>query len=255
MKLIIDDTGQELTVESRGTRETMPLYSDRAFELISAFHLKVGWNQKYSYSFTWLGRPIIQLPEDILRIQEVVFRVQPDVIIETGVAHGGSLVFYASLCKLLGRGRVIGIDIEIRPDRRGEIAQHPMSDRIELIEGNSIAPEIVETVTRRIAQGETTLVILDSNHSYTHVCLELEAYSRLVSIGSYIIATDGVMRDLADTPGGRPEWQLDNPARAAIDFAAQNSRFVLERPMLLFNESTVRSTATYWPDAYLRRVR
>jgi cephalosporin hydroxylase len=255
MKLTIDDTSHELTVETAGTKETMPLYSDRAFEVISALHLKVGWNQKYSYSFTWLGRPIIQLPEDVLRIQEVIFRIQPDVIIETGVAHGGSLVFYASLCKLLGRGRVIGIDIEIRLDRRGEIVRHPMSDRIELIEGNSVATEIVETVKHRVASGETTLVILDSNHSYKHVWLELQAYSGLVSVGSYIIATDGVMRDLADTPRGRPEWQHDNPARAAIEFAARNPHFVLERPELLFNESMVHSTLTYWPDAYLRRVR
>jgi cephalosporin hydroxylase len=255
MKLIIDDTSQELMVETPGAKETMPLYSDRAFELISALHLKVGWNQKHSYSFTWLGRPIIQLPEDVLRIQEVIFRVRPELIVETGVAHGGSVVFYASLCELLGRGRVIGIDIEIRAANRAAIEQHAMFKRIELIEGSSIAPEVVALVARRAAGRESTLVILDSNHTYEHVRRELEAYAPIVSVGSYVVVADGVMRDLADTPRGRPEWVRDNPAQAVFDFAAAHPEFLLEQPEPPFNESTLHPTITYWPHGYLRRLR
>ncbi len=254
MKLIIDDVSNELTVDASDVVETVPLYSGRAFELLSKIFLKVGWQQNYSYGFTWLGRPIIQLPEDVLRIQELIFRLQPDLIIETGVAHGGSIIFYASLCKLLGRGRVIGIDIEIRPSNRAAIEQHPMFDRIELIEGSSVAPEVVASVGNRIRPGETTLVILDSNHSYDHVLRELEAYAPMVSVDSYIVATDGIMQDLGDTPKGRPEWRQDNPARATRDFAAQHSNFALEQPRPLFSENTLPNAVTYWPDAYLRRV-
>jgi len=124
MKLTIDTTAKVLIQEVEGKSRTINLYSKEAFELISHQWLKIGWNQKYSYTFTWMGRPIIQLPEDMIRAQEVIFRVKPDAIIETGVAHGGSLIFYASLCKIMGRGRVIGVDIEIRPHNRRAIEEH-----------------------------------------------------------------------------------------------------------------------------------
>src|SRR3954453_20097071 len=114
MKLIIDTSAKTLLFETDGEKKTLPLYSDEAFDLLSQQWVTVGWNQKYPYTFSWLGRPIIQLPEDIIRIQEAVYRIKPDVIVETGVAHGGSLVLYASLCKAIGKGRVIGVDVEIR---------------------------------------------------------------------------------------------------------------------------------------------
>ncbi len=126
MRLIIDSDARTLTHEKDRESIEMPLYSTRAFELLSAEWVRVGWNQKYTYTFSWLGRPIIQLPSDLLRLQEVIFRLQPDVIVETGVAHGGSLVFHASLCSLIGRGRVIGIDVEIRPHNRAAIEAHPL---------------------------------------------------------------------------------------------------------------------------------
>ena len=126
MKLIIDDVDRTLAVEDGDDVSVVDLYSKRAFELISTQWLRVGWNRKYTYTFSWLGRPVIQLPEDMIRAQEVIFRVKPDVIIETGVAHGGSLVYYASLCKAIGKGRVVGIDIEIRPHNRAAIEAHSL---------------------------------------------------------------------------------------------------------------------------------
>src|SRR5262249_37658305 len=147
-----------------------------AFAIVSRAWLRAGWDSKYVYGFTWLGRPIIQLPEDLLRIQEVIFTVQPDVIIETGVAHGGSLVFYASLCKALGRGRVIGIDVEIRPHNRAAIEAHSLSDWITLVEGSSVDPDVVARVYDLIGPDESALVLLDSCHAKTHVLAELEAY-------------------------------------------------------------------------------
>jgi cephalosporin hydroxylase len=253
MKLIIDDEAGVLGVEHPGGVEQLPLYSRRAFELLSRSWLKVGWNQKYVYTFSWLGRPIIQLPEDMIRIQEVIFRLRPDVIVETGVAHGGSLVFYASLCKLLGQGRVVGVDIEIRPHNRQAIEQHALAGLITLVEGNSVDPLIVERVKAMIRPGETVLVLLDSNHGRDHVLAELEAYHSLVTTGSYAVATDGIMELVADTPRAGEAWQTDNPAEAARQFAKAHPEFVLEQPPWPFNESELVENVTHWPSAYLRR--
>lgn len=250
MKITIDTDTQTLTTPDG----SVGLYSDEAFEIISRCWVKVGWNQKYPYTFSWMGRPVIQLPEDMLRIQEVIFQVQPDVIIETGVAHGGSLIFYSSLCKAMDKGRVVGVDIEIRPHNRTAIEQHPLSDRITLIEGSSTAPEVVAQVAAHIQPGETVLVILDSNHSYAHVLDELNAYAQFVTPGSYIVATDGVMSEVADTPRGHPEWTQDNPTQAAKDFAAQHPEFVIEQPAWPFNESTLKHNITHWPGAWLKRI-
>jgi len=228
---------------------------DHGFRALSDLWVKVGWNQKYSYSFSWLGTPIIQLPEDMIRYQEVINRVRPDVIIETGVAHGGSAVFSASLCRLLGKGRVIAIDIEIRPSARTRVESHPLKDLITLIEGSSIAKNVVEKVKSLVRPGETVLVVLDSDHSYQHVSAEINAYHNLVSVDSYIVATDGIIQDLEDVPRGKSGWAIDNSAKAARDFAAKNPEFVIEQPKWPFNESTLTESVTYWPGAWLKRVR
>lgn len=254
MKLTIDTTAKTLTLEDNGDSTTMPLYSPQAFEAVSRQYLRVGWSLKYPYTFSWLGRPIIQLPDDMLRIQEVIYQVQPDVIIETGVAHGGSLIFYSSICKSIEKGRVIGIDIEIRPHNRAAIEAHPLSDRITLIEGSAIDPAIVKNVKSQVKPTDTVLVILDSNHSYAHVFAELEAYADLVTPGSYIVATDGIMQDLADVPRGNALWATDNPTCAARDFAERHSAFVVEQPAWPFNESELTHNITHWPGAWLKRL-
>lgn len=253
MKLIIDTEAKTLACETASGREELPLYSDRAFDLIADQWVKVGWNQRYSYTFSWMGRPIIQLPEDMVRTQEVLHRVQPDVILETGVAHGGSLVFYASLCKALGKGRVIGIDIEIRPHNRRAIEDHAMAPLITLIEGSSTAPSTVARAKSLIRPGERVLVILDSNHSRQHVLDELAAYHDLVAPGSYIVATDGLMKDLHDVPRGQSDWTWDNPTDAALEFVASHPEFVIEQPAWPFNESGLSRNLTHWPGAWLRR--
>ncbi len=254
MKLILDTDARTLTQEAEGGQQTWPLYSKEAFELISHQWLKVGWNQKYPYTFAWLGRPVIQLPEDLLRVQEVIYRVKPDVIIETGIAHGGSLVYYASLCKAMARGRVIGVDIEIRPHNRRAIEAHELFGFITLIEGSSTDPVIVQQVKALVRPGESALVVLDSNHAKGHVTLELEAYSPLVTAGSYLVATDGSMKDLYDVPRGKAEWRWDNPAEAAAEFALGHPEFVIEQPAWTFNESQLSEAITHWPGAWLKRL-
>ncbi|HYA75136.1 MAG TPA: CmcI family methyltransferase [Roseiarcus sp.] len=250
MKIEIDTEAGVMVVDG----ESQPLYCDASFRALSDLWVKVGWNQKYSYTFSWLGVPIIQLPEDMIRYQEAVARIKPDVIVETGVAHGGSAIYSASLCRLLGKGRVIAVDIEIRRNNRRAIESHALAGLITLVEGSSTSKEVVETVKEQIRPGETVLVVLDSNHSRAHVRDELEAYAPFVTPGSYIVATDGIMRDLTDAPRGAPGWDRDNPAQAARDFAAAHPDFVIEQPAWPFNESTLADNVTHWPDAWLRRV-
>jgi cephalosporin hydroxylase len=251
MKLTIDTEARTLRA---GEGETLPLYGKRAFELVSALWLKLSWVQKYSYTFTWMGRPIIQHPEDMFRLQEAVYFLRPDVIVETGIAHGGSLAFSAALMKASGRGRlVIGVDVEIRPHNRRALEAHELFPMMRLVEGDSTHPDVVARVAAEIRPGETVLVILDSDHSRAHVRRELEAYAPLVTPGSWIVATDGIMRELWDAPRGSPAWREDNPAQAAREFAAAHPEFAIEPPPWRFNESALDAPVTCWPDAWLRR--
>jgi len=254
MKITIDTELKRLVQETADDRIELDLYSKRAFEILSAQWLKVGWNEKYPYTFTWMGRPIIQLPEDMIRIQEVIYRVRPDVIIETGVAHGGSLIYYASLCKAMEAGRVVGIDIEIRPHNRKAIEEHELSSFITLIEGSSTSPTVVGKVRSLIRKGESVLVILDSKHTKEHVLEELALYHGLVTEGSYIVATDGSMKDLYDVPRGQAQWVWDHPTAAALEFAAKHAEFQLEQPPWPFNESKLSGNITHWPGAWLKRM-
>ncbi len=256
MKITIDSEAKKIHVQDGARSESLGLYDKKAFELLSTLWLKLSWVQKYSYTFTWMGRPIIQHPEDLVRMQEVVYTVKPDVIIETGIAHGGSLILSASLMKAMGHGRVVvGVDIEIRPHNRSAIEAHELFPMIKLIEGDSTASAIVAQAASHVKPGDKVLVILDSNHSYAHVLKELEAYHHLVTPGSYIVATDGIMRDLADAPRGDPSWTRDNPAQAAHDFVKKHPDFAIEQPKWRFNESPLDQVITGWPDAWIRRLR
>lgn len=254
MKLLIDTEANTLTIDQQDANHSLDLYTKEAFEILSRYWVKLGWNQKYSYTFTWLGCPIIQLPEDVLRVQEIIYRVQPDVIIETGIAHGGSLIFYASLCHAMGKGRVIGIDCEIRTHNRERLENHALKPYISLIEGDSVSEPIISQVKKQLSPGETVMVILDSNHSYDHVSKELQAYAGFVTSGSYLIVTDGIMHDLHDVPRGVPQWKLDNPSQAAQDFLAKRSDFILEQPAWLFNESQLNENITYYPHGWLKKI-
>lgn len=254
MILTINTDTKELRMEIDNNIKKLDLYSKEAFELISEQWLILGWNQKQIYTFTWMGRPIIQLPEDMLRIQEVIYSLKPDVILETGVAHGGSLIYYASLCKMMGKGRVIGVDIEIRKHNRKAIEEHEMFKYITLIEGNSVAESVLDKVKTLIKKDEVVLVILDSCHTKEHVLKELNAYSRFVNTGSYIVATDGIMSLVKDSPRGNIDWADDNPTEAAKEFVQNNRDFIIETPKWLFNESELEQNITHWPGAWIKKI-
>lgn len=249
----IDPASGAIRVEENGQVRELTVGSAEGFALLSKLWLRSGWDTKYVYSFSWMGRPIIQLPEDMIRIQEVIFDLKPDVIVETGIAHGGSLVYYASLFKAMGTGRVVGIDVEIRPHNRAAIEAHPLKPWITLIEGSSTDEATVAQVRAQIRPGEKVLVLLDSCHTYAHVMAELEAYAPLVSPGSYIVAMDGIMGEVVGAPRTQPDWTWNNPTKAAADFVKKHPEFSVTEPSFAFNEGQIRDRVTYWPGAYLRR--
>lgn len=252
--IIVD--GDRVIIVGRNGGAEYDIGSQQAFSVLSKLWLRSGWDTKYVYSFTWLGRPIIQLPDDMFRIQEVIYRVKPDVIIETGVAHGGSLVFYATLCRAMGRGRVIGIDIEIRPHNRKAIEEHKLFDLITLIERDSVDPRTVNFVKSLVRPGEKVIVILDSNHTKQHVLNELRAYSPLVSVDSYVVACDGIMENLVGAPRSSPDWSWNNPKAAVEEFVKENENFIIEEPEFPFNEGSISERVpTYWPSAFVRRIK
>lgn len=242
-----------------GSTRELAIQSRDGFQVMADLWLRAGWDNKYVYSFSWMGRPVIQLPDDMMRIQEVIYDIRPDVIIETGIAHGGSLIYYASLIKMMGyEGKVVGVDIEIRPHNRSAIESHELYSYLTMIEGSSIDPNIVSQVEKTIGPDQSTLVLLDSNHSYEHVLEELKQYGPLVSTGSYIVVTDGIMKDLQGAPRSEDDWASNNPYQAAQEFLAIDDRFELVYPDWPFNESdTIDNTScvSYWPGAWLKRVR
>jgi cephalosporin hydroxylase len=228
-----------------GERE-VDIYSEDGFRVLSELWTRSNWQNRLSYEVTWLGIPIIQLPEDIVVMQELLWKVRPDVIVESGVAHGGALVLYASIMELLGRGRVIGLDIEIRKYNRLAIEAHPLSHRIELIEGDSLADATVAAVRSRIKTGDRVMVALDSNHTREHVRAELERYAPLVTPNSYLVVFDAVMALVADAPGAGEGWAEDNPLEAVRDFLDGNDDFEVDR-------SYERLAVTYCQGGFLRR--
>ena len=188
---------------------------------------------EYSYHFTWLGRPIIQFPQDILAIQEIIWSVKPDVVVETGIAHGGSLILSASMLELLGGdGFVVGIDIDIRAHNRKEIERHPLARRIVMIEGSSTDPDVAGQASVLAGAGTRVLVLLDSNHTHAHVLEELDLYSPLVGEGSYIVVFDTVIEDMpAGSFPDRPWDKGNNPATAVREFLGRNDRFEVDHEL------------------------
>jgi len=242
-----DQPGRLIKIQTPEGERELDIYSPEGFRVVADLWTRSNWQHKLSYELTWLGIPIIQLPEDILMVQELVWKNRPDVIVESGVAHGGALILYASLLELLGRGRVIGVDIEIRKYNRLAIESHPASKRISLVEGSSTDPATLDDVKSRIRPGERVMVMLDSNHTRDHVRAELELYAPLVGPGGYVVVFDGVMRQVADAPNAKPGWDTDNPLTAVADFLAAHPDFEVDH-------AYERLAVSYCPSGFLRRV-
>jgi cephalosporin hydroxylase len=242
------------------------LGDDKDLQALSRNWIREITPHKWAYNFSWLGRPAIQFPNDAWAMQELIWHIKPDLIIETGIAHGGSLIFSASMLALLdvteaietgtpldprgGRRKVLGIDIDIRDHNRKAIEEHPMASRIEMIQGSSIAPETVEQV-KKIASGyKRILVCLDSNHTHEHVLAELEAYAPMTSVGSYCVVFDTIVEDMpADLSKNRPWGPGDNPKTAVWEYLKTHSEFEIDKSI------QHKLLITVAPDGFLKKVK
>ena len=207
-------------------------------------------NKKFIYNFTWMGRPIIQHPHDTMALQELIWQIKPDLIIETGIAHGGSVIFSASMLELLGgEGKVIAIDIDIRKHNRDEIEDHPMFKRIDLVEGSSVDVETLAKV-KDLAKGrKNIMVILDSNHTHEHVMKELELYSPFVSLNSYLVVFDTWVEDVPENYYPDRQWDKgDNPKTAVWEFISKNKNFIIDKSI------EHKLVITLAPDGFLKRI-
>ncbi len=237
-------------IEEREKRIIANGNNDKLKKAASEFNVLSNSN-RYSYNFSWMGRPIIQYPQDMIAMQEIIWNIKPDLIIETGIAHGGSLIFYASLLELIGNGEVLGIDIDIRQHNRKEIENHSMFKRIKMIQGSSVDEGIAFEVKKHTIGKNKVIVILDSNHTHDHVFKELELYSPFVTVGSYIVVFDTIVEDLPDGyfEEARPWGIGNNPKTAVHKFLSTNPDFVIDKAI---DNKLLVSVA---PDGYLKRIK
>lgn len=225
-------------------------FHDRKFRVLSLEWIKQGFLKEYPYNFEWLGRPIIQYPNDMFAMQEIIWEIKPDLIIETGIAHGGGLIFYASMLELIGEGKVLGVDIDIRKHNRKEIENHKMFKRIKMIEGSSIDEKIIKEVEKITKKHKKILICLDSLHTHNHVLNELNLYSKFVSKGSYLVVFDTIIEYF---PKGffknRPWDKGNNPATAVKVFLEKNKNFIVDKDI----ENKLLITAA--PGGFLKRIK
>ncbi len=224
--------------------------NDEALKAKSTEWIRHADNHQYMYNFTWMGRPIIHFPTDLIAMQELIWQIKPDVIVETGIAHGGSIIFSASMLELIGKGEVIAVDIDIRQHNRELIETHPMFKRITMIQGSSIDEQIINQIKQKIGNNKTVMVVLDSNHTHDHVLDELKLYGEMVSVSSYMICMDTFVEDMP--PGhvkNRPWDKGSNPMTAVFEYLQTNKNFEIDKAIdnkLLISEGR---------NGYLKKVK
>ena len=238
-----------ISLTSRDKTWTADVYSKEGCELINSIALKQAAEFKTMYQPTWQGVQVIQFPNDLIALQVLVWKVKPDKIIEIGIAHGGQLVFLASLLKSMdaNAAKVIGVDVDIRAHNREKIDNHILRDFIILVEGSSVEETTIETVKSFLSVDDKVMVILDSNHAFDHVSREITMYNKVVSTGSYLVVMDAALGFVGDIPRGNPEWFKDNPIEAIDNFLAENENFISDE---IFDSYGVTSS----PKGALRKI-
>lgn len=237
----------EIVVRTKdGIERSVELYSEKGVELLTALRMKQMAEFKTMYEPNLFGMRVIQVPNDLVAMQELVWRVRPGAIVELGIAHGGSLVMYAGLCELMGQGKVLGIDIEIRPENRSKVEAHEFSERIELLEQSSLDQGAYERASEFCKNTGENIIILDSNHSSRHVLQEMKMYSNLVSANGYLVVMDGAQALVSDIPRGKTKWKTDNPLTAIHKFLNDSEEFEIDPHFTRFGETSC-------PDGFLRR--
>jgi cephalosporin hydroxylase len=238
MRITIDTEAQVLQLTEDGNTAEYSLFSPAAFQILSRQWMILGWNLGHWSTFSWMGRQLLQFPDDVLRLAELLWKLRPAVIVETGVYDGGSTLFFASLCRLQGAGRVISVEHEFRRGVR-EAVQQAAGERVMFIEGDSASPETALQVQRNIRPAERVCVFLDSDHSAEHVVAELDLFGPLVSPGCYLIVADSICPDLAQTPRGERTWSWDHPGKAVDEFLTRHPEFSHETPPAYFPQAPI----------------
>ena len=241
---------KNIKFEKQNKKKIQLMSKDNELAKVSAKWFIKGYKYEYSYHFKWLGRPIIQYPQDIIALQEIIWQVKPDLIIETGIAHGGSLIFSASILELIGKGKVLGIDIKIHKHNKTEIEKHGLFKRIQMLEGSSIDEKVLKRVKQIAKNKKKILVILDSNHTHEHVLKELELFSPFVKKGSYLIVFDTVIDDMPKKLlVNRPWGKNNNPKSAVKEFLKTNKKFKIDK------EIEKKLLVTVAPNGYLKCIK
>lgn len=248
------DMDDSKNFNSKNRKSISKMSKDKELQRLSKEWFLLSHKYEYSYHFTWLGRPIIQFPHDMIAIQELIWKVKPDLIIETGIARGGSLILSASILEMIGKGEVLGIDLDIREHNRKEIENHPLFKRITIFEGSSVDKKILSKVKTFVSNKKKIMVFLDSNHTHEHVLEELKNYSSLVNKGSYIVVFDTVIEDmpkdwLKEQGIDRPWNKNNNPKTAVYEFLKKNKRFKIDSTI---QKKLLITTA---PDGYLKCIK
>jgi cephalosporin hydroxylase len=243
----------EKEFEKRNKKNIKKMGKNESLKKLSNKWMMESSLDEYSYHFRWLGVPIIQFPQDIIGLQEIIWKIKPDLIIETGIARGGSLIFSASMLQLIGKGSVLGIDVDIRKENKEKILKHPLNKRIKMIEGSSIDKIVINKVNKIAKNKKNILVILDSNHTHDHVLSELKAYSKIVKKGSYVIVFDTRIEDIPDKYSKKlmnGDWnKKDNPKTAVHEFLKENKRFKIDHDI----ENKLLITVA--PDGFLKCIK
>lgn len=220
---------KDIEFEKRNLKKIKSMVNDKELSKKTKEWIQQSWKHEYVYHFNWLGRPIIQFPQDIIAMQEIIWKVKPDVIIETGIARGGSIIFSASILELIGKGNVVGIDIDIRKHNKEEIKKSHLFKRITLLQGSSIDKKIVKEVSKICEDKKKIMVFLDSNHSHEHVLAELKMYSSMVTKGSYLVVFDTFVEDMPNEIVKDRPWSIgNNPKTAVHEFLKKNNRFKID---------------------------
>jgi len=252
MRIIIDTDAHLFQATEDGATAEHSLFSPEAFRILSRQWLVLGWNLGHWKTFSWMGRQLLQLPDDVLRLAELIWRLRPDVIVETGVYDGGSTLLFASICQLSGSGRVISVEREFRPGVRDAVRKSA-GDSVTLIQGDSSSPEAAQEVRRNIGPADRVCVFLDSDHTAEHVFAELCHYGSLVTPGCYLIVADSICAYLADVPEGDKAWSRSNPSKAVDAFLTSHPEFARERPPTIFDSADF-TELSYFPNGWLRRL-
>ena len=241
---------KDLEFEKRNTEFLKNMLKDKKLKELTRKWFDKAFSYEYSYHFTWLGRPIFQFPQDLIALQELIWKIKPELIIETGIARGGSLIFSASMLEIIGKGEVIGVDIDIRKHNKIEIEKHHLFKRITMFEGPSTDKKIINEIKKIAKNKKKVFVLLDSNHTHKHVLSELRAYSPFVKKGGYIIVYDTMVEDMPkDSFPNRPWNKGDNPKTAIYEFLKKNNRFKIDKKI----EEKLLITSS--PDGYLKCIK